>query len=104
MTDARIVADPGSGQVCYIDDAAYEWLLQANEREGEEQGMKKCMYCGKEGTAPHVRGAKSASVGIGNFRVAENIDVEPCDNCADEVMGAVIRELLLQLQTTRGAE
>ena len=33
MTDARIVADPGSGQVCYIDGAAYERLLRANERE-----------------------------------------------------------------------
>ena len=60
--------------------------------------MKKCMYCGKEGTAPNVRGAKSVAVSIGNFRMAANVDIEICDMCAEAMMGAAVGRLLFELE------
>ncbi|MBR4687084.1 MAG: hypothetical protein IKP01_02120 [Bacteroidales bacterium] len=56
--------------------------------------MKKCEFCGKEGTAPNVRGAKSAAVSLGNYRMAANVDVEICESCADAVMGEMLGKLL----------
>lgn len=58
---------------------------------------RKCDYCGAEGTAPHVRGAKSAAVSIGNYREAACIDVRICDRCADEVMRDALRAVLERL-------
>ena len=63
--------------------------------------MKKCEYCGREGTAPHVRGAKSAAVSIGNYRMAIDVDVELCDRCADMIMGVAMGKLIALLETGR---
>lgn len=59
--------------------------------------MRKCDYCGREGTAPDVRGAKSAAVSIGNYRMPIDVDVTLCADCADELMARVMDELVLQL-------
>lgn len=59
--------------------------------------MRKCDYCGREGTAPDVRGAKSAAVSIGNYRFAIDVNVTLCADCADELMARVMDELVLQL-------
>jgi len=63
--------------------------------------MKKCERCGREGTAPHVRGAKSAAVSIGNYRMAVDVDVELCDRCADAIMGVAMGKLIVLLETGR---
>lgn len=63
--------------------------------------MKKCEYCGKEGSAPDVRGAKSAAVSLGNYRMAMNVDIEICDACANRIMGATLGALIEQLSTGR---
>lgn len=59
--------------------------------------MKKCEHCGREGVAPHVRGAKSAAVTIGNYRVAVDIDVQLCEKCADRVMAKAMDVLIVEL-------
>lgn len=59
--------------------------------------MKKCDYCGTEGTAPDVRGAKSAAVSIGNYRMNVAIDATLCERCADRIMGKAMDALLLEL-------
>lgn len=63
--------------------------------------MKKCEFCGKEGTAPNVRGAKSAAVSIGNYRTAASIDVEVCEGCADAIMHEALGKLLLRIEERR---
>ena len=47
---------------------------------GKEPEMRKCDYCGREGSAPDVRGAKSASVSVGNYRMP----IEYADRLAAE--------------------
>lgn len=59
--------------------------------------MRKCDYCGREGSAPDVRGAKSAAVSIGNYRMSASIDVGVCEACANRIMGAAMGRLLEQL-------
>lgn len=59
--------------------------------------MKKCEHCGREGSAPHVRGAKSAAVTIGNYRMAVDIDVQLCEKCADRVMAKAMDVLTVEL-------
>ena len=61
--------------------------------------MKKCEYCGREGCAPDVRGAKSAAVSIGNYRMGASIDVSVCEACANRIMGAAMGKLFEQLGT-----
>lgn len=56
--------------------------------------MRKCEYCGREGTAPKVRGAKSAAVTIGNYRMNIDIDVQLCESCADRIMGVTMGKLI----------
>lgn len=60
--------------------------------------MRKCDYCGREGSAPDVRGAKSASVSIGNYRMPIDVDVTLCSDCADRIMGESLDELLARLE------
>lgn len=48
--------------------------------------MKKCDYCGREGSAPDVRGAKSVAVQIGNYRVNVEVDLTVCEECADRFL------------------
>ena len=59
--------------------------------------MRKCDYCGREGCAPDVRGAKSAAVSVGNYRLSASIDVGVCEACADRIMGVAMGRLLEQL-------
>lgn len=59
--------------------------------------MRKCDYCGREGGTPHVRGARSAAVSIGNFRTAVDVDVTLCEQCAEKVMYRAIKELVIDL-------
>lgn len=59
--------------------------------------MRKCMKCGREGTAPDVRGAKSAGVNIGNYRQVVDVDVELCEECAGKLMRRAMDELILAL-------
>lgn len=59
--------------------------------------MKKCMYCGKEGTAPDVRGVKSIGINVGNFRITESVDIEVCEMCANVMMGTAMGNMLLQM-------
>lgn len=61
--------------------------------------MRKCEYCGKEGSAPDVRGAKSAAVTIGNYRLNASIDVGVCEACANRIMGIAMGKLFEQLGT-----
>lgn len=65
--------------------------------------MKKCEYCGRKGTAPNVRGCKSAAVSIGNYRLAVDVDVEICEKCAEKMMGEVMSKLIVLLETGRSA-
>lgn len=65
--------------------------------------MRKCDYCGREGSAPDVRGAKSAAVSIGNYRLSASIDVGVCDACADRIMGVAMGRLLEQLSRKEDA-
>lgn len=60
--------------------------------------MRKCEYCGREGSAPDVRGAKSASVSVGNYRASACVDVAICSDCADRIMGESLDELLARLE------
>lgn len=59
--------------------------------------MRKCEFCGAEGCAPKVRGAKSAGVNVGNFRATVDIDVSLCEECADRLMRRAMDELILAL-------
>ena len=59
--------------------------------------MKKCTKCGREGTAPDVRGVKSAGVNLGNFRLAIDISDELCEECAGKAMARAMDELILAL-------
>lgn len=59
--------------------------------------MRKCDYCGREGSAPNVRGAKSAAVSIGNYRMPVDIDVTICEKCAGRVMRKAMDALILEL-------
>ena len=59
--------------------------------------MKKCEFCGREGSAPHVRGCKSAAVTIGNYRMSVGVDVEVCDKCADRIMAKAMDTLIVGL-------
>ena len=59
--------------------------------------MRKCDYCGREGNAPNVRGAKSAAVSIGNYRMPVDIDVTICEECADKIMYRAIKELVIDI-------
>lgn len=63
--------------------------------------MKKCEFCGTEGTAPKVRGAKSAAVSIGNYRLGISIDAEICERCAERIMGEAMSKLVVLLETGR---
>ena len=63
--------------------------------------MKKCDYCGREGSAPDVRGAKSASVSVGNYRMPIDVDVTLCERCANRIMGVTMGRLIEQLQVGR---
>lgn len=63
--------------------------------------MRKCEFCGAEGCAPKVRGAKSAAVSLGNYRMSAPVDVELCDACADAVMGELLGKLLGRLAEGR---
>lgn len=56
--------------------------------------MRKCDYCGLEGGVPHVRGAKSAAVSIGNYRTQANVDVTICEECADKLMRDAVAHLV----------
>lgn len=56
--------------------------------------MRKCDYCGREGGVPHVRGAKSAAVSIGNYRAQADVDVTICEACADELMRDAVARLV----------
>lgn len=58
---------------------------------------RKCEYCGREGTAPKVRGAKSAAVTIGNYRLNIDIDVQLCEGCADRIMAKAMDALIVEL-------
>ena len=60
---------------------------------------KKCDYCGREGTAPDVRGVKSAAVSVGNYRLSADVDVGVCEACADRIMGVAMGKLFEQLGT-----
>lgn len=59
--------------------------------------MRKCDYCGCEGSAPDVRGAKSAAVSVGNYRLSASIDVGVCEACAERIIGVAMGRLLEQL-------
>jgi len=59
--------------------------------------MRKCGICGREGTAPDVRGAKSAAVSIGNYRLAVDVDLAICEKCAGKAMQAAVDELIVEL-------
>lgn len=63
---------------------------------------RKCMKCGREGTAPEVRGAKSAGANVGNYRRTVDVDVSLCERCADKAIGRAMDELILAL-TVGGA-
>ena len=65
--------------------------------------MRKCDYCGREGSAPDVRGAKSAAVQVGNYRASANVDVSVCEACANRIMGVAMGKLLEQLSGKGGA-
>ena len=56
--------------------------------------MRKCDYCGREGSAPDVRGAKSAAVQVGNYRASANVDVSVCEECAGKMMYYALRKLV----------
>lgn len=58
--------------------------------------------CGREGTAPDVRGAKSAGVNVGNYRQTVDVDVALCERCAGKAIGRAMDELILAL-TVGGA-
>lgn len=58
---------------------------------------RKCQMCGREGTAPDVRGAKSAGVNVGNYRTTVDVDVALCERCAEKVIGRAMDELILAL-------
>ena len=58
---------------------------------------RKCDRCGREGCAPDVRGAKSAGVNIGNYRMAVDVAVTLCDECAERIMARALDELVLAL-------
>ena len=58
---------------------------------------RKCQMCGREGTAPDVRGAKSAGVNVGNYRTTVDVDVELCERCAGKVIRRAMVELILAL-------
>jgi hypothetical protein len=53
--------------------------------------------CGREGTAPDVRGAKSACVNVGNYRTTVDVDVALCERCAGKAIGRAMDELILAL-------
>lgn len=59
--------------------------------------MKKCEFCGREGTAPDVRGARSVAVQIGNYRMNVDSDVVICDKCADRFMSKALDALAVEL-------
>jgi len=63
---------------------------------------RKCQMCGREGTAPDVRGAKSAGVNAGNYRTTVDVDVALCERCAGKAIGRAMDELILAL-TVGGA-
>lgn len=58
---------------------------------------RKCKFCGREGAAPEVRGAKSVGVNVGNFRQTVDVDVEICEMCANVAIGAAIGEMMVKL-------
>ena len=65
--------------------------------------MKKCNYCGREGTAPDVRGTKSVAVQIGNYRMNVECDLTICETCADRFMSGALDSLVVELfGKTRG--
>lgn len=72
-------------------------------RESEVEMTKKCEYCGREGCAPKVRGAKSAAVSIGNYRMAVDVDVEVCEECSEKLMAKAMDALILAITVGRGA-
>lgn len=59
--------------------------------------MKKCDYCGREGTAPDVRGTKSVAVQIGNYRMNVECDLTICETCADRFMSGALDSLAVEL-------
>lgn len=59
--------------------------------------MKKCMACGREGNAPHVRGVKSAAVQLGNFREQVDVDATLCEACAGRVMQKAMDALIVEM-------
>ena len=65
------------------------------EQEGEM--TRKCDYCGREGNAPHVRGAKSVAVQIGNYRMNVDSDIAICEKCADRIMSVALDALAVEL-------
>ena len=72
---------------------------QAGTRK--EPKMRKCEYCGREGSAPDVRGAKSASVSIGNYRMPIDVDVALCERCAERIMAEALDVLTVELTVAR---
>ena len=63
--------------------------------------MRKCDYCGREGSAPDVRGAKSASVSVGNYRMFIDVDVTLCERCAERIMAEALDVLTVELTVVR---
>lgn len=60
--------------------------------------MRKCDYCGREGTAPDVRGVKSVGINVGNYRMTMDVDLSICEMCANVVMGVAMGGIANQLQ------
>ena len=63
--------------------------------------MRKCDYCGREGSAPDVRGAKSAAVSVGNYRMTIDVDVALCERCAERIMAEALDVLTVELTVVR---